>query len=64
MTKTNKASEGKAERKPSTSYAIKQLQGTIRKIQALKMATEEELKQLKKINNEIVNRWIGSNLEL
>lgn len=38
------------------------MKGAIQKLEKLKMATEEELKQLKAIHHKVVERWIGGNL--
>lgn len=73
MENTNTNAEGaqgaktvpqKEERNPSSTYTIKSLAGNIKKLEKLKMCTEEEVKQLKKIHKAVMERWIGGNLGL
>jgi hypothetical protein len=44
------------------SQTIKQLGGAIKNLKNRNMATEEELTELKKMYNKILQRWIGGNL--
>lgn len=55
---------GATKRQASSTLTIKALARTVRQIESLKMATPEEIKQLKSLNNTIVERWIGGNLNL
>ena len=47
------------ERNPSSSYTVKQMGENIKKLEKLKMCTQDELKQLKTLHKTIVQRWIG-----
>lgn len=64
VAETDKTADVKVERNPSSTYTIKSLAGNITKLEKLKMCTEEELKQLKKIHRATMERWIGGNLGL
>lgn len=52
------------ERNPSLSYTIKSLSGNIKKLKKLKAATEEELSQLIAIHKNLLNKYIGGELDL
>ena len=60
----NVAEQTKTERKASASYTIKSLKGNIKKFEDLKMATPEELAQLKKVHKAIAERWISIEMGL
>ena len=56
--KTEIGSEPK-KKKVSTSFTVRQFKGNIEKMEATKMATEEELKTLKEIYKKVFERWMG-----
>lgn len=70
MEKTNTSTENAQgattvpERNPSSTYTIKSLAGNIKKLEKLKMCTEDEIKQLKATHKKIMERWIGGNIGL
>ena len=59
---TAKKTDTPQERQASATYTMKSLRGNIQKLENLKMATKEELAELKKHYETIVKRWIGGNL--
>lgn len=56
--------EEQQERNPSLSYTIKSLSGNIKKLKKLKIATNEEIAQLIAIHKNLLNKYIGGELDL
>lgn len=56
--------ETKEERNPSATFTIKSLAGNIKKLEKLKMCTDEEIRILKEIHKATLTRWISIGLEL
>lgn len=52
----------KKERTPNTLYTLKQMKNMMNKIAEQKMATVEELTQLRNIHKAMTERWIGLEL--
>jgi len=52
----------KKNRKPSALFALKSLKNNIQKMKDMKMITEPEYEQFKKLYGTITQRWIGGNL--
>lgn len=55
--------EKKKERTPNTIYTLKQMRNMINKIAIQKMASVEELTQLRTIHKAMTERWIGLELK-
>lgn len=54
----------KEERNPSLSYTIKSLSGNIKKLKKLKAVTDEEIRQLVEVHKNLLNKYIGGELDL
>lgn len=62
--KEAQGAEDQQEKNPSLSYTIKSLAGIIKKLKKLKAATDDELTQLIAIHKNLLNKYIGGELNL
>lgn len=52
------------ERQPSKMYAMRQFKAAIEKVKELKLVNAEDAKELNRMNEEMVKRYISMGLEL